>query len=1049
MQKYIEWILRHRIPVIAAVLIITAIAVSQARHLRIIIDPNTMLPQSHPYVMTNTKVEQIFGSKYVVVIGITPKKGDIYQTAVLEKVQHITAALLQTPGVVKENLLSLSARRAKNIAGSADGLEVKPLMETVPHSPTQMAGLKQAINSNPVYLNAIVSNDGHTTAVIAEFKDSPGGFRSMIDKVTPIVERERDADVEINIGGMPSFLSRLEIYSERMAFLLPISLTVVGLVLYGAFRSKQGLILPLTTAGLAVAWGVGVMGAAGIPMDVFNASTPILILAVASGHAVQLLKRFYEEYYRLRKTTGLTAKDANHQAVIDSLVHVGPVMITAGLIASLGFFSLIVFEISTVKTFGIFTGIGILSALILEMSFTPAVRSLLTPPNDIEFRPQHKANIAERITNTIADWITGPKRKKVYAGVIAFIVLAAVGMDRVVVDNSTKSFFSRDLPFQQDDRVLNERLGGTNTLYFLVEGKDDDAIKDPKTLQAMDDMQRFLESQPYVGKTISMTDFIKRMNQSMHNDDPQYFRIPESRDLVSQYLLLYSMSGEPGDFDSYVDYGYRSANITAYLKTDSSAYIESLIAKLNDYAATRFDKSVHFSIGGNVPQTAALNEAMVHGKILNILQIGAVVFVISALVFRSFVAGFLVLVPLLIAVIANFGVIGWSGILLNIPTSLTSAMAVGIGADYAIYLIFRLREELANGNDEITATRRVLTSAGTATFFVATAVAAGYGVLLLSFGFYIHMWMAILIAVAMMVSAFAALLLIPSLILSFRPNFIFRRNVMKLNPVPVGIFVLTITSALALYAGKTWAVEPAVIEIMQKNFVVSKVADSVSDATFILINKSGQERVRQTFGTTKLQANGIDNMRMTRFLSPADIKDTVSLLIEHADKDDDIWIYLPALKKVRRMVASNKKDSFVGTDFSYGDVIGHKVGEWNHQLLGEEVVDGKPCYVIKSLPKNEDITSGSGYSKRKSWVRKDNFMSVKGEFWDESGQLLKTSTFTDIRQVDPGRDKWQAMRLETDNVQTGHRTVIQYGDFKVNQKVKDDFFTTRYMEKEQ
>lgn len=1049
MKKYIEWILRHRVAVIAVVLIITAVAVSQARHLRIVIDPNTMLPQSHPYVTTNTKVEQIFGSKYIVVIGITPKQGDIYQTAVLEKVQHITAALLQTPGVVKENLLSLSARRAKNIAGSADGLEVKPLMETVPHSPTQMDALKRAINSNPVYLNTIVSNDGHTTAVIAEFKDSPGGFRSMIDKVTPIVERERDADVEINIGGMPSFLSRLEIYSERMAFLLPISLTVVGLVLYGAFRSKQGLILPLTTAGLAVAWGVGVMGAAGIPMDVFNASTPILILAVASGHAVQLLKRYYEEYYRLRKTTDLAKKDANYQAVVDSTVKVGPVMITAGLIASLGFFSLIIFEISTVKTFGIFTGIGILSALILEMTFTPAVRSLLTPPSDTELSREHKVHIAERITGTIAGWVTGPQRKKVYAGIIAFIILAVVGMDRVVVDNSTKSYFSHDLPFQQDDRILNERLAGTNTLYFLVEGKDDDAIKDPKTLQAMDDVQRFLESQPYVGKTISMTDFIKRMNQSMNNGNPSYFKIPESRDLVSQYLLLYSMSGEPGDFDSYVDYGYRSANITAYLKTDSSAYVESLIAKLNAYAATRFDDSVHFSIGGNVPQTAALNEAMVHGKILNILQIGAVVFIISALVFRSLVAGFLVLVPLLIAVIANFGTIGWGGMLLNIPTSLTSAMAVGIGADYAIYLIFRLREELANGNDEVTATRRVLASAGTATLFVATAIAAGYGVLLLSFGFYIHIWMAILIAVAMMVSAFAALLLIPALILSFRPNFIFRRYPMKLNPAPAAMFVLALTFGLAMFTDKTWAAEPTATEIMQKNFVVNKVADSVSDATFTLANKSGQERVRQTFGTTKLQANGIDNMRMTRFLSPADIKGTVSLLVEHADKDDDIWIYLPALKKVRRMVASNKKDSFVGTDFSYGDVIGHKVGEWNHKLLGDEVVDGNPCYVIESLPKTDDIKSGSGYSKRKGWIRKDNFMSVKAEFWDESGQLLKTSTLTDIRKVDPEHDKWQAMRLEAVNVQTGHRTVIQYGNFKVNQKVKDDFFTTRYMEKEQ
>lgn len=1049
MQSYLNWVLRHRIAVLALILLVTLLAVSQARHLRIIIDPNTMLPQSHPYVMTNNKVERIFGSKYVVVVGITPKQGDIYQPAVLEKVQHITAALLQTPGVVKENLLSLSARRVKNIAGTADGLEVKPLMESVPQSPAQMAALKQAIHSNPVYQNAIVSNDGRTTAVIAEFKDTPGGFRSMIDKITPIVERERDAGVEINIGGMPSFLSRIEVYSERMAFLLPISLVVVGLVLYGAFRSKQGLILPLTTAGLAVAWGIGVMGASGIPMDVFNASTPILILAVAAGHAVQLLKRFYEEYYRLRETTRLTAQQANHQAVIASLVHVGPVMISAGLIASLGFFSLIIFEISTVKTFGIFTGIGILAALILEMTFTPAVRSLLAPPSEQDRRIDRQANLADRMTSTIADWVTGPQRRKVYAGVAAFVLLAVAGMGKVVVDNSTKSFFAPDLPFQKDDKALNARLGGTNTLYFLVEGKDEDAIKDPQTLQAMDDVQRFLERQPYVGKTISMTDFIKRMNQAMNGDDPGHYTIPASRELVSQYLLLYSMSGEPGDFDSYVDYGYRSANITAYLKTDSSAYTESLIAKLNAYAATRFDPGVHFSVGGNVPQSAALNEAMVHGKILNILQIGAVVFVISALVFRSFVAGLLVLVPLLIAVLANFGLMGWSGILLNIPTSLTSAMAVGIGADYAIYLIFRLREELAHGHDEITATRRVMASAGKATLFVASAVAAGYGVLLLSFGFYIHIWMAILIAVAMLVSAFAALLLIPSLILSFRPNFIFRRAPLKLNPAPIAITFLAITAGLSLPSGKTWAAEPTVIEIMQKNFVANKVGDSVSDATFTLVNKSGQERVRQTFGTTKLQANGSDNMRMTRFQSPADIKGTVSLLVEHADKDDDIWIYLPALKKVRRMVASNKKDSFVGTDFSYGDVIGHKVGEWQHKLLGVEVVDANPCYVIESLPKTDEIKASSGYSRRKGWIRKDNFMSVKAEFWDEAGQLLKTSSFTDIRQVDPEHGKWQAMRLQAENVQSGHKTVIQYGNFKVNQKVPDDFFTTRYMEKEQ
>ncbi len=773
MKGYVEWVLKYRVAVITLTILITMVAVFQARTIEIIIDPGKIMPQSHPYVATSTKVEEIFGSKNVVVIGISPRQGDIYQPVVLEKVQRMTAAILTVSGVVKENLLSLSARRAKNIVGTADGLEVKSLMATVPTTASQMSALRDAVDNNPVYLNTIVSADAKTTAIIVEFKDAPGGYRDMIKKVEPIVERERDAQVDITVGGLPNFLARIEIYSQRMEFFLPISFLILSIVLFQAFRTKQGMILPLITAVLAVAWGVGVMGASGVPMDVFNATTPILILAVATGHAVQLLKRYYEEYYRLRETTQLSPKDANREAVITSLSRVGPVMIAAGTVASLGFFSLIVFDISTVRTFGIFTGFGILAALILEMTFIPALRSMLSPPRDRTPSMRYKQRIWDRITNTIANWATGPNRNRIYIGFLLFILVSAVGMTKIVENNSVKKYFAPDLSFQNDDRILNQSLGGTNTLYLLIEGKVDDAIKNPKTLQAMDDLQRFLEEQPGVGKTISIADFIKRMNQAMHGDKPEYFTIPKSQELISQYLLLYSMSGDPGDFDSYVDYDYRLAKLTAYIKTDSTAYIEELIKKINAFSATHFSDGVSIGIGGSAPQDAALNDTMVQEKLLNIAQICAVVLVISSLIFRSLIAGVLVLVPLLIAVAANFSLMGWSGILLNIPTSLTSAMAVGIGADYSIYLIYRLREELRSELNEEAAVRNVLRTAGEAILFVAVAVSAGYGVLLFSSGFYIHMWLAILIANAMMISALSALLLIPALVLTFRPKFIY------------------------------------------------------------------------------------------------------------------------------------------------------------------------------------------------------------------------------------------------------------------------------------
>lgn len=111
-------------------------------------------------------------------------------------------------------------------------------------------------------------------------------------------------------------------------------------------------------------------------------------------------------------------------------------------------------------------------------------------------------------------------------------------------------------------------------------------------------------------------------------------------------------------------------------------------------------------------------------------------------------------------------------------------------------------------------------------------------------------------------------------------------------------------------------------------------------------------------------------------------------------------------------------------------------------------MDGQRCYVIESLPRNESVGSTSGYSKRVEWVRQDNYVTIRAELWDLSGRRLKAFTATDVRLVDPARGKWQPMRMEMTNLQTGHRTVIRYETFKTDQKIKDEFFAVRYMERE-
>jgi predicted RND superfamily exporter protein/outer membrane lipoprotein-sorting protein len=1047
-RRFFEGVIRYRIAVLAATGLMTLALALQFRNLSVIIDPNNFLPPSHPNVVATNKVERVFGSKYVVVVGLTAATGEAMRPEILAKVRRITAAFSELPGVVKSNVLSLAARKAKSITGTADGLEVRPLMDSVPRSAAEIEALKQAIRSNPTYFNAIVSTDWRTVAVLAEFRDPPRGFGSIMSQVTPIVDRERDATVNIAVGGLPVYLSNLERLAQRMGFLFPLAVLVIGLIHYEAFRTRQAAVLPLVTALLAVVWGLGVMGAFGVPMDVFNATTPILILAVAAGHAVQILKRYYEEFHRLRET-GLAPQDANREAVVAAMVRVAPVTVTAVMAAAIAFLSLLVFEIRAVRTFGVFSAMGILSALVLELTFIPALRSLLPPPKEREQEREQAHTVWDRITTAIADWVTGPRRRLVWAGAAAVVLVAGFGATRVEVRQQLKRQFSSSLRFVRDDEQLNERLGGTNGVFLLIEGKEPDAIKQPKVLQAMDSIQRLLEADPKVGKTISIADFVRRMNRALNSDDPSKDRVPDSADQISQYLLLYSMSGEPGDFDSYVDNDYRSANIWVLARTSETVWFHQLVDRIKPAAEALLGPGVTVSVGGSVAQESALAEVMVRSKLLNMAQIGAVMFVVASLVFRSVAAGWLVVIPLVLTVLVNFGVMGLTGIPLNIDNSLTAAMVIGIGADYAIYFIFRFREELARTSDETEAVRATLRTAGKATLFVASAVAGGYAVLALSFGFYPHIWMAILIGVAMFVSCFSTLTLLPALLLATRPVFVFRHAQRASAPAAVTIaaFLALAASAAIAPAVRAQAAAPDPVAIMTRNFTVSRVPDSEQGTTITLINRAGQQRVRKLVGWTKLEANGIDNRRLVRYETPADVAGTATLVVEHADGDDDIWIYLPSLRKVRRLVASNKKESFVGTDFSYGDVIGHRVSDWKHTIRGEEVVDGQSCFIIESVPASDAVREASGYTRQKHWIRKDNSVTLRSEYWDRAGEPLKRATYTDVRLVDKARSRWQAMRLEAENHQTGHRTIVQLDKFTANVGVQDQIFTTRSLEK--
>src|SRR5262249_42326900 len=206
-----------------------------------------------------------------------------------------------------------------------------------------------------------------------------------------------------------------------------------------------------------------------------------------------------------------------------------------GIAAAIAFLSLYVFEIRAVRTFGVFSAVGILSALILELTFIPALRSLLRPPGEREQRRESAVTAWDRVTGAIADIVTGPRRGLVWAAVGIVLVVAGLGASRIQVRQQLKRQFSPRLAFVRDDQRLNRRLGGTNGVFLLVQGATPDAIKQPRVLRGIDSLQRLLEADPQVGKTLSLADFGRRMNRAMHGDDPAADRGRDSANLIAPY----------------------------------------------------------------------------------------------------------------------------------------------------------------------------------------------------------------------------------------------------------------------------------------------------------------------------------------------------------------------------------------------------------------------------------------------------------------------------------------------------------------------------------
>ncbi len=720
MENFVKKSLKFSVLIIIIIIAITVIFAKIAKdNSRLETNLDKYMPQDHPAFKYSNMAEKWFNIKDAVMIAIYNKDG-IFNYTTLKKIKSITKELGKMKEIRKEDITSLYT--ADNIVGTEDGLDVRSFYKRVPKSKEKLEKIKNMVITNDMVYGKIVSKNLKVAIVIARIDDDvfSQDFYHRILKLA----KKYEGPEKIYVAGRPIVEGTLAyLMPKDMKKMVPIVIIFIFGVLWFLLKSLKNTITTLIVVLISTVWTFGLMAAFHIPIYAVSTMIPVMLIAIGVAYGVHLYSHLE---LHLKENPEITKKDAIANMVKEMWK---PVMMAA-VTTMVGFISLLTSQVYPVKYFGIFSAFGVFSAFILSMLFIPAVLHVFNLPKFKSKKEEKKEHT--RFYFTATEKII--KHKKLVI-IISFIVLllSIYGISKMWISSSFLAKFEKDSDIVKTDRFVNENFGGTTTLNVILEGKKKDTFKTPAVLSEMLKMQdKVTNSLKVVGDSFSLADFIKRMNKVMHADKEEFNNIPDNKDLIAQYLLLYEMSGDPENLWRVVDDKYQKANLTFQLKSDDSVQLKKAIKVIETFR-DKFEKmGIKINYAGSGYKALVFTDLLLEGQISSLLVSLLIVIVLLTIMFRNFYIGLIGSVPIIMTAVINFGVMGWANIPLSSTTALISSIAIGIGIDYAIHFIDRYRIYAKEFKDKDLASKHTMYHSGRAILFNAMVVIAGFMVLVFS-----------------------------------------------------------------------------------------------------------------------------------------------------------------------------------------------------------------------------------------------------------------------------------------------------------------------------
>lgn len=562
--------------IVISIILLTVFFAIQLPDLNINNEVKIFLPEGHPAKLADEKMDDIYGSGDIIAVSYENKNGSIFSIESLKMIDEIISKIEKIKNVDEVQGITNS----DYIEGNQNGIVVQEIMDEDIENENDVFNLKKKILSWNLYEGNLYNDKFNATQMLIKTKKGiPIDQKEEIYwNLKDIFNQYQTEDNKFYIAGMPSvFVLIGDSMEGDLSNLIPFVIAIVLLILFVSFRNIGGVALPAFTVLISTVWALGFMSLLGISLTIVSTVIPVLLVAVGSAYGIHIISHYYDE---LRERASEEIDEKKHEKIVfDTIKQVGKPVFIAGITTMVGFGSLGSSSIQPIKSFGIFTALGVGVALLIAVTFIPSILLIRNKKLNVKKNKKSK-NILSKILNVVYKYFE-KKRIRVLIAAVLIAVLSIVGMHKIVIDSVMIEFFKDDTEIRQADKFMNKNFNGTSILNILVDGKKAGDLTDPEILKQMDNLGNYLENKyEKIGKVTTFADFIKRMNKVMNYPEDE----PKEEKVSSSNIKNESTSS----FGSESTSSFGNENTSSFGNSSSNLDTEETTSSFGEESTTQF-----------------------------------------------------------------------------------------------------------------------------------------------------------------------------------------------------------------------------------------------------------------------------------------------------------------------------------------------------------------------------------------------------------------------------------------------------------------------------